>query len=465
MGTNYNPCAVTDGLKLYLDAQNVNSYPGTGTTWYDISGNSNHATFVNSPVYYANPTANMTFNGTNAYMTIARSSSMSPTAGISQEVWFKYDSALTNIHFIGLQYGSSYGNSYGIWSETTNLIAGVNISGTLNYFSSSVSFVLNTWYHCVHTYDGSIQKLYLNGNLLNSLATSGSIAYDSNNTLVTIGSDFQGAGYNSGVSWFLNGKLAQVRIYDRALSSDEVNQNYNSTKKRYSPDENIVTNGLVFNSDSGRPSSYPGTGTAIYDLSGSGYTGTLTNGPAFSSLNGGLISFDGSNDYINISSTNMLTFGTNPFTIDFWIYTTSGSGIRTILSNYSDYNTDYSTYFYMGIYTYEVLSMTNKVLLLDSTGNFINNSFGADITTNQWTHVAFTRSGNDLNCYKNGVLVSSATKSNNFSGSRASKIGGGVASIAAFPGYLPSTKIYNRALTAQEVLQNYNAIKNRYGLS
>jgi hypothetical protein len=111
MGTNYNPCAVTDGLKLYLDAQNVNSYPGTGTTWYDISGNSNHATFVNSPVYYANPTANMTFNGTNAYMTIARSSSMSPTAGISQEIWFKYDSSLTNIHFTGVQYGNSYGNS------------------------------------------------------------------------------------------------------------------------------------------------------------------------------------------------------------------------------------------------------------------------------------------------------------------------------------------------------------------
>ena len=173
MGTNYNPCVATDGLILYLDAFNSSSYAGTGTTWYDISGNSNHATFVNSPVYHATPTPNMTFNGTNAYMTIARSASMSPTAGLTQEIWFKYDTTLTNIHFTGLQYGNSYGNSYGIWSESSNLTAGVNIGGTLNYFSSSVSFILNTWYHCIHTYDGTTQRLYLNGNLINSLATSG----------------------------------------------------------------------------------------------------------------------------------------------------------------------------------------------------------------------------------------------------------------------------------------------------
>ena len=226
---------------------------------------------------------------------------------------------------------------------------------------------------------------------------------------------------------------------------------------------NINTSGLLFSLDAGSNRSYIGSGTTTIDLSG-GIGATLVNGVGFTSSNGGSFVFDGTNDFLNISSTNVLTFGTNTFSIDFWIYTTSGTGIRTILSNYNDYNTDYSTYFYMGVYTYEVLSMNNKVLFLDSTGNFVNNSFGVDITTNQWTHVVFTRSGNDLSCYKNGVLVSSAVKSNNFSGIRASKIGGGVASISTFPGYLPSTKIYNRALSAQEIKNNYEATRDRYGI-
>lgn len=484
MGTNYNPCAVTDGLKLYLDAQNVNSYPGTGTTWYDISGNSNHATFVNSPVYYANPTANMTFNGTNAYMTIARSSSMSPTAGISQEIWFKYDSSLTNIHFTGVQYGNSYGNSYGIWSETTNLFSGVNISGTFNYLSSSVSFVLNTWYHCVHTYDGSIQKLYLNGNLLNSLATSGSIAYDSNNTLVTIGSDFQGAGYNSGVSWFLNGKLAQVRIYDRALSSDEINQNYNSTKKRYSPEENIVTDGLVFNSDSGRPSSYPGTGTAIYDLSGSGNTAILTNGPTYSSLNGGTIVFDGSNDYLEAAHSSSLNIS-GSITVDVWIYLTSlsNSNDMCLIAKYSNAGgaTNQSWILFKSTTNYASLSPNgtggnNEFVWLATSGGNGNGTFvgtGEQVQANTWYNVTalYNSSNEKIEIYINGQLKSSTTRTGQTSGvlqtnTRNLSIGSTPADGTRYvQGRIPVARVYSRALTSTEILQNYNAIKNRYGLS
>jgi hypothetical protein len=225
-----------------------------------------------------------------------------------------------------------------------------------------------------------------------------------------------------------------------------------------------VSDGLVFQLDAANFRSYSGSGNTANGLV-SGIGGTLVNGVGFTSSNNGSFFFDGTNNYINLpNSSNLLTFGTNPFSIEFWIYYTSESGIRTILSNYSDYNTGYNTYFYLGVFTYQVLSMVNKVLLLGSSGNFINNTFGADIVVNQWTHIVFTRDGSTLICYKNGLQVSSVSQSNNYSGVRSTKIGGGVASISTIVGNLPSMKIYNRALSATEVMQNFNAMRERYNI-
>jgi hypothetical protein len=225
-----------------------------------------------------------------------------------------------------------------------------------------------------------------------------------------------------------------------------------------------VSDGLVFQLDAANFRSYSGSGNTANGLV-SGIGGTLVNGVGFTSSNNGSFFFDGTNNYINLpNSSNLLTFGTNPFSIEFWIYYTSESGIRTILSNYSDYNTGYNTYFYLGVFTYQVLSMVNKVLLLGSSGNFIDNTFGADIVVNQWTHIVFTRDGSTLICYKNGLQVSSVSQSNNYSGVRSTKIGGGVASISTIVGNLPSMKIYNRALSATEVMQNFNAMRERYNI-
>ena len=451
MGTNYNPCVATDGLILYLDAFNSSSYAGTGTTWYDISGNSNHATFVNSPVYHATPTPNMTFNGTNAYMTIARSASMSPTAGLTQEIWFKYDTTLTNIHFTGLQYGNSFGNSYGIWSESSNLIAGVNIGGTLNYLSSSVSFVLNTWYHCTHTYDGTVQRVYLNGNLINSLATSGSIAYDVNNTLVTIGSDFQGTGYNAGASWFLNGKLASVKMYSRALNSTEVLQNYAATKKRFNQEENIVTDRLICNLDAAKTNSYTlSNGVVWNDISGNAYFAALTNTPAYSTLNGGYFTFDGSNDYAPISTIPATFWTGGSWSVEFCIYNNNPTS-----GDYGILGTAESTHFLI----------RNGLAWLGLLYNDVGSTF--QIPTASWTHIVFCyRADNyDKQIYINGVLNNSAIYnaiSVNGTGTQIGKVAWG---YNYFNGRIAFMRFYQKLLSPTEILQNYNAVKNRYGLS
>ena len=345
MGLSYNPSSVSDGIVLYLDAANPRSYAGTGTTWYDISGNSNNATFVDSPTYLSVPQPYFNFDGVNDYMRIVRSSSMSPTTGLTQEVWFNYPSVPTTAIFIGLQYGSSSNNSYALWKENANFYAGANTSGgAFSYIGmGTTNIVGNRWYHLVYTYDGSTQNLYLNGTLMTSGSKTGTIQYDANNTTVLIGADYNGAGYNTGAAFPHSGKLSQVRIYNRGLSATEVLRNYNAQRKRYFQEENIVTNGLVLNLDTSNSSSYAGTGTSIYDLSGSGNTGTITNSPAFSGANGGTLIFDGVDDFIDVPSISSIS---GNFTVGIWFYTTASSDIY--FKRLVDF--DYVTGFWLGRY-------------------------------------------------------------------------------------------------------------------
>ena len=91
-------------------------------------------------------------------------------------------------------------------------------------------------------------------------------------------------------------------------------------------------------------------------------------------------------------------------------------------------------------------------------------SLGANINVNEWTNVTFTRSENNLICYKNGVLASTQASANDFSGTRNTRIGGGVDQVSTFQGSISLMKIYNRALSAIEVMQNFNAMRERYNI-
>ena len=229
---------------------------------------------------------------------------------------------------------------------------------------------------------------------------------------------------------------------------------------------NINDNGLVYSLDAANFRSYSGSGLTSFGLVG-GIGATLVNGTGFSSANGGSFIFDGTNDFLNIANTNLLAFGTNPFSIDFWLYSTyvhsGGALYRTILSSYDNYNGVYQTYFYLGLFN-NGSTLINRVSFLNSASGNLMGSLGANINVNEWTYVAFTRNADNLICYKNGVLDTTQVSANDFSGTRNARIGGGVDQVNTFQGSLSSFKIYNRALTAQEIKQNYNATKKRYGL-
>ena len=227
----------------------------------------------------------------------------------------------------------------------------------------------------------------------------------------------------------------------------------------------VVTNGLVLALDAADRNSYPGTGTTWTDLSGGGNTGTLTNGPTYDSANGGAIVFDGSNDYISISNNSLLSFGTNSFTINLWIRRISTSSNTPIITTYNDYNSGYPSYFYKGIYNASNVYDTGFTILT-SSGNYITSLSAIPITNNEWVNISITRSGNDITLYRNGSFYSTASSSgNNWSGTgRPTLIGGGVPSTTPLNGNIAQASIYNRALSAAEISQNFKALRGRFGI-
>jgi len=212
----------------------------------------------------------------------------------------------------------------------------------------------------------------------------------------------------------------------------------------------IVTDGLVLCLDAGNNKSYPGSGTAWTSLVGSGIA-TLTNGPTYSSNNGGYIVFDGVNDYVDCGTSSDYTFGTGAFTAEMWIYpTVTPSQFDCILigdnpdltSVFWGYRSGYLDFVNRGD-TYTLIRMTYPTL-------------------NQWTHVVISRdSSGYIAAYKNGVVQASSTGNTDNYNQTEMYVGG--QGSYTYPGYISNLRIYKgKGLTAEEIQQNYNALKGRY---
>jgi hypothetical protein len=219
---------------------------------------------------------------------------------------------------------------------------------------------------------------------------------------------------------------------------------------------NIVTNRLVMYLDAANTRSYPGTGTTWTDLSQYKSNGTLTNGPTFSSTNGGGIVFDGTNNFVLLTSGAALLTQTSNITMEIWFYKT-GTGLNYRL--FYNGNSGANGYgFYTGVCS------TPTTLLGILFGGVACNVVSTTVAINTWYHAVFTNtSGNVNTLYLNGVSVSTATQTY-AAPTTETTIGAATNASNAYAGRIAIAKLYNRALTATEVLQNYNSTKARFGL-
>jgi hypothetical protein len=224
---------------------------------------------------------------------------------------------------------------------------------------------------------------------------------------------------------------------------------------KYSP--KTVTNGLVLSLDAANNKSYPRSGTTWTDLSGNNNTGTLTNGPTFNAGNLGSIVFDGTNDYVGVTTTGLIN---TVISADIWFYLNSTKLYNALIG--SDVSEKYEMLIKGNGTDLEVSLSTNNLMQYNNV-----------IPLNTWTNITMTAvSGTQWKLYKNGVYLGNPTSYSGtwqVSGTSITsfdigRIRNNSLGTFVFSGNISIVKIYNRELTAAEVLQNYNATKNRYGL-
>jgi hypothetical protein len=232
--------------------------------------------------------------------------------------------------------------------------------------------------------------------------------------------------------------------------------------------QQIVTSGLSLNYDVPQLRSYPTTGTSITDLSGNSNTGTLVNGVAFNSSNGGSLVFDGTNDFLSCGAVSNITFErTNTFSFAFWTYPTSLSVNRFLLSKYNTSNRGLS----FGISTAGALSFVLRNTA--TTNDFLINTLTGLIAINNWYNIVVTYNGSSsatgISFYINGVKTTSdITVRNGLTATTLNsenvQLGTRAVDNTFYSGRIASASIYNKVLTADEVLQDFNANRSRYGL-
>ena len=223
-----NPRIVTDGLVLCLDANATSSYPGSGTTWYDISGNGYNFTLTNGTSYSSDANGSFYFDGTDDSIQ-GSSNTNTRLANTVQTI-----SIFAYIRSVG---PNGYAEIYHVGGSGYHLVkwtpSGVSIAISSYFYSNviSVSNAYNEWMDitCVIDWSNDIFKLYKNGSFVNSTGIVPTTYAYGNPTVVAIG-DNNSTG-NTGD--FLKGSIGPVRIYNRELTASEVLQNYNAQKSRF----------------------------------------------------------------------------------------------------------------------------------------------------------------------------------------------------------------------------------------
>ncbi len=313
----------------------------------------------------------------------------------------------------------------------TNYLVGINNE---DYWSTEAGLVTTgRWYYVVFTYDGQERKLYIDGQLKASRKDTGN---------VNTGGTFNIGNRNSHLEP-MDGQVDDIKIYNRALSADEIAQNY---------------------ADGPKPVAYwkmdDLLGTTAVDSSGNGNTGSLTNGPVWKERGkvGGALQFDGSDDWITLaSSTSLADIGATSFS--FWVNPQS-----------------YTNKAYPTIYNRNGQSETDGYnwLYFDSSGDgsiWYSYANGVSYTElnletlaplNTWSHIVLIhdRKSKSITSYKNGVFMETETYADTVLPvvNGAAYIGtyGNSSTNYPFQGQLDDFKIYNYALSPRQIMKEFN---------
>jgi hypothetical protein len=432
---------ISDGLVLRLDPANIKSYQSSGTTFKDLTTNLSDFTLVGSPTFNAN--GFFTFNGTNQYASRANKASLKPSTAISIEQWLNADNwnagTSSSDYKCSLSCTEGGGYSHNIWNG--KFYSYIYAGGKYLIPSASVSN-FGGWHHFVTTFDGRYAKLYIDGSLANT------DDYGSANRTMTYASNSIFLGVEAGPSTspasnFWQGKIATTAIYNKALSDAEILQNFNNTKVRY----NIVQDGLVANLINP-----PSSGTTWTDASGNGNNATLNGSPTYTSSNGG----------------GYTTSSTSYFSIPYNLPNTFTISVACSLNPSKFWATLWGNESWNAGKGYIAYLLSNSTMNLGSSTGVASISVTGINTVHIWDFVV---NGTSYTVYRDGVSVGTGTFTAPSGGLSTTGLyfgarhgNDGSSYTDALPGTYYSMRVYNRALSADEINTNFSVLRGNYGL-
>lgn len=473
------------GLRLFLNAGDVTSYPGSGGTWFDISGYGNNATLTAATASNFSNYA-IKFNRTTNTRAIVSSLDLSATPTITLNMWVKFLS-LPAGGGDTFRFLAELSNNYNSFSDSFFTAIATEVStnrwftqdkGNVGYNAKNLTTPLpqtNIWYNFTVVYDhtqaaSNERTFYIDGvNQTNIASTEGGTTYNSDNTnnfgnrpLYIGGRDTTAVG-----SFSSNMDLGVFQVYNKSLNATEVSQSYEIFKANY---PNIVTSGSVFLADATNVTSYPGTGTSWYDISGNSNTGSLINGPIFNGSSS--FTLDGVDDNIEFNSGSAINDLTTA-TWTTWVNWTEDLSVTSTSFLYKSDNNNTAGWFICvdssrGGIGVNIVCSTNKRYFLPSSQTPARNTWY--MLTVTWDGTVTSTGG--IGIYINGVK-NNTTPQTNIAGvgtrttdaAQIFDIGNSRdGSAFHFGGGVGFVQIHNRVLTDEEVLKNYNATKRIYGL-
>ncbi len=422
---------VTDGLVLNLDAGFTPSYPKNGTTWYDLSGYARNGTLTNGPTFDSNGA--IEFDGVDDYTQLNQTITLTGEFTLNLFILPTSTSGKVLLGNNGVDYLQ------------------INNAAALGLFSSAQSITLNGY-----SWDLS------NPSMVTVTRNSSNIIQTYKNSVSSLTGSLTGdfrirqIGQRGDLSRFYQGSIYIIQVYNRALSATEIKQNYYGGP--------IVTDGLVLAVDAGNLVSYESGSTITYSLTGS-LSGSLVNGVGYSSTNGGSWVFDGTDDYIT-QPYDMSSM--SEFSIEFWAKTYNTGSIS------ADNNAALAGPNFGGTYIRVGFrhNFQDMGILMYVNGNESNVFTSILIPYSEfdelgYNHYVCTIQDNDsMNIYFNGELKKTVSIGPTLTTGLASWYQrlGNYAGAFRWTGEISTCKLYNRKLTSDEILQNYNAQKGRFGL-
>jgi hypothetical protein len=430
------PEIVTDELIFNVEASSLLSYPTTESVCYDISKEQSTGTFQNEVTFENSSSFN--FDGSDSYISL---SGLTITGQMNKS----YNAVVKLSEDFNSRGGVIAGrhntsNFFGITSGR-QITAGEDDW----FITGDTQITTDTWAHISYTFElneqAATQSLYINGELD---ATRLDYGYNDAYSEST-----QNIGRDHRFFYYFNGNISSVKAYNKTLSQSEINQNYYGGP--------IVTDGLVWAIDASNLVSYESGSGTTYALTGS-RDGTLLNGTAYSSNNGGTFEFDGIDDYITFGSADQILSDTY-FTIECWMKssddgTGAGSsagfvgtrvGRNAMLCRNGLGN---RAMFYWDTTTEGNINLDSNTVVFDEKWHHIvgtfDNGLGKIYVDGEFKNSTSSTAPIDLNDAAFGM----GADPNNLS--------------RTFYGQVPIGRVYNRVLTAEEVQQNYLAQWGRF---